>query len=459
MQSPAAYNLTGRNNRDSRWLNPATLIAVILLLAIFEGALRKWVFASNPTLGYLTYFAKDFLFFYAGYLGLRRTPLYDMSWIALCAALILVPSAGATLISSNPVGVFLSLRAYLLIPICAFLAASLIRGFRDIEHCALLIAVAAMGVALLGAYQYWLPPSHVLNRYAGGDAEVLHIVAEAGHVRATGTFAYISGMAMLAGLAAWAGAVLALPLSGRAPWKQFLGTGSLGASFVCSATAMTRGGLMFLIVIVIGSSLLYFRPRQVVSFTIAILLLSPFLISSGEQLGEGVDEETSTLMTGLNERLSREGVFVDRVTFVLQNFYFGVSRHPLGEGLGNGQPGSRYMSGDATKPYESEWGRIAFEIGPIGLATVLLMRLAVVRRLWQCLARARDDSTRLVMACSLPYFGIMSLGWMAFNHTGNTFSWCVASLSLAAAANYGCRAASKAGFAIANPYGSLEIRS
>ncbi|HEX9852253.1 MAG TPA: hypothetical protein VGA68_04530, partial [Woeseiaceae bacterium] len=409
-------------------------------------------------LRYATYFSKDLLFFYAGYLGLRRGSLIDVRWLYVCAALIIVPSMGATLMSSNPVGVFLSLRAYLLMPACAYLAASLIRDFRDVERCALLVAVSAMGVAVLSTYQYALPATHWLNRYDSGVEET-HIVATAGHVRATGTFAYISGMAMLAGVSGWAGTFLALPLPGRSQWVRVVGLGALVAGFVCSATSMSRGALMFWSVSIIGGCLLYFRPKQILAFLFALLVISPFLTSSGEQVSGDAVSRPDSLTSGLTYRLSQEDVFQDRAAYVLMNLILGVSNHPLGEGMGVGQPGGKYAASDQSFSYESEWGRIAFEIGPIGLAAVLFMRFATCQRCWRQLSVATDDRLRLVLATSLPYFGIMSLGWMAFNHTGNSFAWSVIALSLGAAYGYGRDEGKVSARAIYVPSGPTFIHS
>jgi hypothetical protein len=436
-----------RARSASGWWSPAMLIAGVILLTIFEGALRKWVFPSNLAARYAIYFSKDFLFFYAGYLGLRRALLFDMSWLIVCSALIIIPSAGATLMSSNPVGVFLSLRAYLLIPASAYLAASLITDIKDVERCAILVAISAIGVAALSAYQYYLPASHFLNRY-DASTEESHIVATAGHVRATGTFAYISGMAMMAGLSGWAGTFLALPIPGRAFWVRLLGAGALVAAFVCSATAMSRSGLVLSIATCTGGCLLYLRPRQIVKFLFAALVISPFLAGGEEQVGEAAVSQADSLTAGLAQRLENPDVFADRAEFVLENLYYGISRHPLGEGLGVGQAGSRFVASQQEKPYESEWGRIAYEIGPLGLAVVLYMRFATCRHCWQSLFQANDDHRRLILATASPFFGMMSLGWMAFNHSGNSFAWTVMAFGLAAAASFGKQFAHSPAFGV-----------
>jgi hypothetical protein len=245
-------------------------------------------------------------------------------------------------------------------------------------------------------------------------------------------------MAMFAGFCAWAGTLLALPLPGRPPWKRVLGLAALVSGFVCAATAMSRGGTMFWGVTIVGGCLLYFRPQQSLKVLLVLVLISPLLSSGEEDFGEAEPGHADSLTSGLVHRFQHGDTFIDRGSYMLQNLYLGVLNHPLGEGLGAGQPGARFGTQPVTRSYESEWGRIAFEIGPIGLATVLFIRFATWLRCVQQLFRSSDQSTRLVLAVTVPYFGIMSLGWMAFNHTGNSFAWSVVGLALGAAYGY-CR--------------------
>jgi hypothetical protein len=424
---------THKNSIDDEWWNPAILLAGVFLLTIFEGALRKWVFNSNFTMRYATYFSKDILFAIAAYVGMRRGAAFDMSWFVVCAALIILPSLGSTLASFNPVAVLLALRAYLLVPACAYLAAPLIRDFRDIQRCALLVALSAMAVALLSIYQYHLPVSHILNRYDSG-MEVTHITAEGGHVRATGTFAYISGMSMMAGVSGWAGTFLALPLAGRSLWLRLIGLGAILSGYVCSATSMSRGALAFWAVSFIGGCLLYLRPRQILVILLTICVIAPFLGGEADDGGEDSPISPNSITAGLAYRLEHGDSFTDRGGYMLNNLLLGMSRYPLGEGLGIGQPGGAYAAGLGRRSgvIESEWGRITFEIGILGLAATLFIRFSTFRLCLMELVRNPTDHTRLVLATVLPFFGIISLGWMVFNHTGNSFAWSVIGLGLGA---------------------------
>ena len=135
-----------------KWDLGIALLAGVLLLTIFEGAARKWLFAGNPYLRYAAYFSKDFIFLWAAYLGARRGKQFHLSWFVLCTGLILLPSIVSTMANSNAVGMALSFRAYVAVPLCAFLAAPLVRSFRDVERCAVLVALATVAVGALGRF-------------------------------------------------------------------------------------------------------------------------------------------------------------------------------------------------------------------------------------------------------------------------------------------------------------------
>jgi hypothetical protein len=415
------------------WQNMALLFVLIVLLTLFEGAARKWLFPSYAWLRYLAYFSKDIVFVLAAYVGLRRARRFDLSWVLLCALLILVPSAVSTMSHSNVVGMGLSFRAYLLIPLCAFCAAPLIRNFRDIERCAIVVAGACVMIAALGVYQYSLPTSHILNRYDTGMGEG-HIVANAGHVRATGTFAYIGGMAIMAGFGAWAGMFLVFPIAGRPSWVRLVGAAAVAAALMCASVAMSRSALMFWGVTVAGGLFLYLRANQLLILGLAVFAVGAALGSANAFEDMDVLGKQDSVTTGMIYRMQHADSFSDRAAFVVTNLAFGLTNHPLGEGLGVGQPGGHYaVFGERNvQSYESEWGRIAYEVGPPGLIGVLIIRLIAGLICWRALLQTTDNHRRLVLATALPFFGTMSLGWMAFNHVGSSAAWVVMAFALAA---------------------------
>lgn len=428
----AAYKYRNPTTTVNRNKDALFLLAV-LLMTIFEGAARKWLFASSPMLRYSAYFSKDLVFVFAAYVGLSRGLRFDITWFLPCAVLILLPSTIGSVANSNLVGMGLSIRAYLVIPICAVLAAPLIRDFRDVERCALAVAISAVLVAGLGAYQYRLPKDHVVNRYDSGDEES-HISANSGHVRATGTFSYIGGMSIMAGFSAWAGMFLILPIRGRKKWIRWVGVCALLAGLVCAAVSMSRSGLMFWAVTVMGGLLLYLRASNVLLLGLAVVALFAAFLGANPVEDLDMISSSDSLAHGLVDRIGNSDSFASRVGFVVDNFIAGITNYPFGAGIGVGQPGGAYASSGRRDiaNIESEWGRVAFEVGIFGLLGVLLVRFQVGLICWRALRKTTDVHRRLILATALPFFGIMSLGWMAFNHVGSSAAWAVLTFALAA---------------------------
>jgi hypothetical protein len=198
---------------------------------------------------------------------------------------------------------------------------------------------------------------------------------------------------------------------------------------------MSRSGLVIWCITVSGGLLLYLRASQILTGGLAVLAVGLALYTADPTEDWEALTKQDSLAVGLVGRTTEEGAFSDRIAFVVNNFVSGILNHPLGEGLGLGQPGGNYWKyGERTGQvgYESEWGRIAFEVGPLGLIGVLGIRLGAGLICWRGLRNTNDQYRRLVIATALPFFGVMALAKMAFNHVGNSFAWLVIALALAA---------------------------
>jgi hypothetical protein len=323
----------------------------------------------------------------------------------------------------------------LVVPACAFLAAPLLRNVRDAERLAIAVLLSAMIVVPLGVRQYNLPKNHILNRVDSG-AEDSGGISRAGHTRAAGTFSSIGGMGLMAGVITWAGTFLAFPLPGRSVYLRLLGAFGLVAGLVCASVAMSRTGLVFWVAVLLGSLLLYMRVSRAITFLLGGFAVIWLLLSAAPSEDIEAIVEQDSLATGLLTRLSSGDVFTDRISYMVDNLLYGLFRHPFGEGLGLGQPGGHYAATGISTGlggYESEWGRIAFEVGAAGLIGVISIRLMAIFICWRSLRTAGDKGQRLVLATALPFFALMSTGKMAFNHVGNAFAWAVMAVALGAA--------------------------
>jgi hypothetical protein len=414
----------------------ARLILLAFVLTIFEGAVRKWFVGTIPILRYGMYFSKDFVFFLAAVPAFNKfTKLRQLAFgvlLPISFGLLLLPTV-INLPKSNPVGMLLSLRAYLILPVCAFLAAGMIKSARDADRIAYVIGICTFFVAALGVQQYMLPATHWLNRYETGE-ETMRIASEFSHVRATGTFAFITGMSFMAGVASWAG--IYLFLSGSNPIRRLFAVATMGAGLLCATVAMSRGGAYFCAITVVGAVVLFRRVKEMIFLGVIAILAYTFFVSSGEGTDEGGGGITAEIGKGLTGRLTQREGLSDRAGYALQNLYLGVSGHPMGEGLGVGQVGGNFIStGKASwgGGYETELGRVAFEVGVLGLIGVFLWRIAALREMWRRLSTSQDPKARALLAASMPLFAILAVNSMSFNHTASSFAWAIVAVALGVA--------------------------
>jgi hypothetical protein len=401
------------------------LLLLVFLLTIFEGALRKWVVGGTPALRYLAYFSKDIVFVIAALAGAGVHRRWQHLALGVLLPISVALLLGPTLVNlphSNAVGLLLSGRSYVLIPVCAFLAAGTIRSLRDVDRIAYVVGACAIAIAALGVRQYSLPATHFLNRYEVAEDVDVHIVAEFGHVRATGTFAFISGMIIMSGLASWAG--MYLFLSGTNLGRRLFAVAVVAASVVCALVSMSRGAIFLCALTVGGAVMLYGRIREV--FYVGLLVLvGGWTLFGGSDPGDQAADPG--LQAGLAGRFSTADTVSERAGYMLMNIQLGLTQDPLGHGLGVGQVGGNYAAYGKWSwggGYETEVGRIIFEVGVVGFLGVMLWRLVAIFLMGRQL-RSADSNVRAMLAPALPFYTYLAVNQMSFNHTGLAAAWAV----------------------------------
>jgi hypothetical protein len=403
------------------------LILIVLALTVFEGALRKWVFYGSPSLRYATYISKDVVFLLAGMAGVALIPLGQrrLANKLLLSALLLVPPVLVNLPNTSIAGAVLSLRAYVLLPLWAIWAAGGIRSFKQIDRAILAVGVFTIVVAGIGLVQFRLPPGHFLNRY---DLKLGQVTAQFGHIRATGTFAYISGMAVMSAAGAWAATYLYLSASG--PFRRLLALAVGLAAISCSLVAMTRGGLIVCLFNIVGGVACCRRAKGLIF--VGLLGLVVWWMLGGTTSRQSMEETAA----GATMRRFNEGERVlERIEYDLDNLYEGVSTWPLGIGLGAGQVGAAVAEQENFRglhTLENEKGRIIYEVGILGFLAVYLIRILVLAKLFPIMLRCEDLKRRALYSASFVMILTSFLVNMSFNHTSSSMAWCVVALTFAA---------------------------
>lgn len=415
--SQAGTSITGR------------FLALALVLCVFEGAFRKWVIPdATPAEHAAPYFSKDVALALAviasvgrrgrsAVLGPLRDVLLAATFFVGCGTLIAVEGFA-------PVGAIVSFRHLVLLPWVAFVVGPALRRGDLPLLCYTAGACAAVN-AVLGGLQFFLPPGDILNRQVTSQ---LQAVASVGRIRASGTFAFISGMGNLGVLACWAGAVMVCrqPLS-------WLGYAIVVAGLACAFEAMSRAGAMYGTAVIVLTVTFYYK-RQWGVVVAALLLLTSFLLLRGTDSvenagGPGIGRAIFT-------RHMKADTIEDRVSWILGSVPAAALDVPLGTGLGRGQTGQK-MANDRFYAfiYEIELARIVFEIGVLGLAAALLTRIAVPLILWQAWGRAgprRRLQWEAAWYPTLAVFPLLIMMYNCFDHVMATFALIITAVGIAA---------------------------
>jgi O-antigen ligase/polysaccharide polymerase Wzy-like membrane protein len=408
-----------------------------LVLAVYEGVFRKWLF---PEFNQWIYLAKDCLLLgaYVGFFAPRLIRGRRLFASHPAAGSLAAFSVLAALELANPslpnlaVGLF-GVKAYLIyVPLMYVIPA--VVGDRPWSRKAWAWGLALAVIPLLvGIVQFWAPADSVLNRYAAEDelAPGVAVFGSMAKPRITGTFPYITGhttyltVMFLAGLS-W----LVSERRKRVRWGLYgvlmlvlanlLMTGSRGPLLILGAAVV---GLL-----VLSAGLRGRQSRRVVATTCVALPLVGLLAA-----GLFPDARTAFLeRAGQNEDLS------DRLLGIFHNPAAALREASLfGYGIGSTHQARTLLSpgeaSDALPPSaEGEWERIILEVGPLGFATMLLTRILVAGRLWKVFHTVRDAERRPYLATAFLFALVSIPGSIVFNNTAAIFYWLLAGFGLAA---------------------------
>lgn len=410
-----------------------------MVLVVFEGALRKWVFQEEQQ---MVYMVKDILLLgaYAGFFVPRLQRRKRLIEHHPANVPLILLAAVAVLQLANPalqnlwVGLF-GLKAYLLyVPLLYLVPAAFPNVWRFRRFCLGYLAMALLPMAL-GVVQFGSPPDSALNRYAWTDELAPGVAlfgSDGGQARITGTFSYISGYtAYLTLIVLFALALLVFEREKRLRLGLYgllalvlanlLMTGSRGPFLVLGAAALA----LFLLAAQAGVR----GAARAALFLCVSLPLVAFLAWSA--FPEAYRE--------FFERVRQNDDVAERIWGVVENPVWAFDEAGLlGYGIGSTHQAAAFLnstdSGGAPPPAEGEWERIILEIGALGFALVLLARLLVSYRLWVALCAAAGTELKPFLVAAF-LFSLISLpGNLIFNHTAHLFYWFLAGFALIPAA-------------------------
>ena len=425
------------------------LVFAVYLLAIFEGALRKYAF---PQFGQFIFFVRDPFVAWAYLLATRwrlwprRDAMFRLSCgLAVGGVLLLIlqyafgPPSDLRLL----LGAY-GWRAYFFYIPLAFLVGAQFRR-DDLLRLARLTLVLALPIAVLVAAQFFSSPSAAVNVGTSDDQalQFRDLTVDVSHIRAAGTFSSNVGQQQFVTTAfALLLALLMIPAAQRR-FGAVPMLAATGAILTCVALGGSRGTTLQCVMILLFSLPIALLGRGTALRTRALLL--PAALAVGAVLlypvifPEGFAVFVQRWQTAaVDERGFQGGVF-GRALFGFVDFLRLVDAVPaLGYGLGFGGNASNVLQAtiDGVQPgllAETDYARQMVDLGPacglIYIAFRVALVLALLRRVLRATARSADPLPMMLFA----YAGYVTLlSQITGNGSINVYGWLFTGLCLAA---------------------------
>ena len=381
------------------------------LLLIFEGALRKWIV---PQLSAPLLLVRDpvaMLIILEAY----RTNKWPEKWSVVTSIL----SAGLiglcflqAVVGNNPwVAAVYGLRSYLLpFPVAFIMGENL--DAEDLRKFGLCTLWLMLPETVLEIAQYITPAHSFLN--AGAYAGAEQIGYAGGHVRASGTFSFVSGPAIYGPLVAvfllygvvndklakkwllWAvtaALILSVPMVGSRSYVAQLAT-----VVVAAGVAGMFGVSQFLKMVKIAI------PLMAMFFVVSLLPVFSRATSTMAERFQGADEVEGG---GSIKAVLAHRVATPLLTRIEETDY---SSNPIGIGMGRGAPAiTTLLEGTASfAAGEDELDHMMIEFGPYpGLAFALFRLILGLYILGGAVARAREGEPLAILLSPLMITGII----------------------------------------------------
>jgi hypothetical protein len=415
-------------------------LAGFLVLAVVDGALRKWVM---PGQSMVLFVLKDVVLIGAlGLYALHRSPLrlprpVEGTWLPLLVGLygyvVLLQAFNFT--QPNLAVRVLGIKAHLgYLPLLVLMPALLSRLRRWSAEQLLLgyMGIVALPVMLLGLYQFFQPTSAWINRYVGGTESVVGL---AGHPRITGTFSYISGMTAFMFFNTMLGVGLLVGgMMTRRRWIMWAGAVFVGLCVIVLPMAGSRGPVYFSVLMTAGVGVVLLQRRgggSSILLGLALALGVAGLVATQTNVGEGWEVLQSRVETVDDTEGRVEGLLMGPFRGIKQAGVVGYGVGSLHQGAPRLVPGTASNSSWVSAGYvENGVMRIIFELGAIGWFVLLALKVTIAWMAYQALRRARSVFEFAVAVPALSKGMLHIVFPVVFNVTSAVTYWTVVGLLL-----------------------------
>ncbi len=408
-----------------------------LVVALFEGAIRKWLL---PQASELVYFLKDIIllgayikFYLAPDIDIRRWRL-DVPTGLIIAICFMVVLTGAfnTNIGSAVLAAY-GVKIYLWYLPLAFMMPYLFRSDKEMGDVLFIYALISIPICLLGVAQFVAGPESWLNVYAPTQFADMRQISTFGagseKARISGTFSYITGLSIFVVFFFLISIGLLSGLKDKRRWVILM----------IIMPLLAANGLMS------GSRGTVFSVLILSSFIAAVSMVHkigsgkniiPYLVLAGGTVMLGVTLFFGSAMNEFeNRRKGANDTITGRMMYPVTSVVLAAGEVGMsGYGIGMSHPASEAMRSTLKIPpprlrcpvYDAETGQILAELGFPGFLMWYILRVMMFLDCWTAFRKAPPS---LFQAMALVFFCFHALnltGSMVLNHTANLFvcaSW------------------------------------
>ena len=406
------------------------LLWLSLVCCVVEGAVRKWAVGDASIAGRLAYLSKDIAM--AAFLLISGYSVNPLTQIAKPSLQIGLGLLGVgTLVSSlwgiDPIGGPLTILTFFVLPFAAWRAGSCLPP-DAMWRFARWVSLLAVLVCPLGVLQFYSPSGSPINRYSLEGEEHIALSAVSERVRATGTFAYITGFGEFAELAVWAGIVtFSVAQTPRDRWLGYLG---LCAGLCCALVTVSRAVVIICIVQLAAWAIYGGQMGQKLKTAAAIVIVSLTVLVVTGRLDEA-SEITSTVY--LRHEAAKNETLAGRLWYHFILPLNAIEWAPMGNGLGGEQAARNIIATNVgpASTFESPWGRTIMELGIIGcLGFLFTLGSAFVpwKAAYKMLPVGGEKAAFAVTGAALATRALLGF---QFNHVAAYFFWAMTACVLA----------------------------
>jgi hypothetical protein len=415
-------------------MNWRRAVHAALVVALLEGAIRKWVFPQGSE---MVYFFKDIILLGA-YLKFFMSPDADVRAMRLripgtfifcvCITLTLFgalnPNIGSVVLA------IYGLKIYLFYIPLAFMIPFL---FRSEEHMTELLfnySLFAIPICLLGIAQFFAGPDSRINTYAMSDLAGVQNVATFGagqdaRARITGTFSYIGGHNIFVMVFFILSICLFTAVEGKR--RLVLLFGNLPLLLTNSLMTGSRGAVFSLLIIgaIIGMTSAVSRIGKTKNSFIYLILA--FAVAAGgtviffQKALDAFETRRKTAGDNVAVRMFWHPIAsIAAASEVVDFVGFGIgTSHPAALGIRRA-----FKIDPIEKPapyYDAELGQVLGELGWPAFLMWYALRFLMLHQCWVAYRKAAPSVFRSLALGFFCYHLLLISSQMVLNHTANIF--------------------------------------